>query len=124
MRPADEGKRTAAEAAVARVENGMQLGLGIGSTMRYAPDALGRRVGEEGPRVTGMPISKQTAAQARGLGIPLGDCVTLEVLDLAIDGVMGWNAAPCARSRVWVVRSCGRRSWPRRASASSWRRPL
>lgn len=38
--------------------------------MRYAPDALGRRVGEEGPRVTGMPISKQTAAQARGLGHP------------------------------------------------------
>ena len=33
--------------------------------MRYAPDALGRRVGEEGPRVSGMPISKQTAAQAR-----------------------------------------------------------
>ena len=92
--------------------------------MRYAPDALGRRVGEEGLRVTGMPISEQTAAQARSLGIPLGDCVTLEVRDLAIDGAMRWNAAPCARSRVWAARSCGRRSWPRRASASSWRRPL
>lgn len=96
----------------------MQLGLGIGLHDALRPGRLGRRVGEEGPRVTGMPISKQTAVQARGLGIPLGDCVTLEVLDLAIDGAMRCNA-PCARSRVWVVRSCGRRSWPRRASASS-----
>ena len=41
MRPADEGKRTAAEAAVALVENGMQLGLGIGLHDALRPGRFG-----------------------------------------------------------------------------------
>jgi ribose 5-phosphate isomerase len=83
MRPADEGKRTAAEAAVALVENGLELGLGIGSTMRYAPDALGRRVGE-GPRVNGMSISKQTARRR---------------------AAWASRSAIASRSRCWIWRS-------------------
>ena len=122
MRPADEGKRTAAEAAVALVENGMQLGLGIGLHDALRPGRFGPAGGRG--RTAGHRHAYLEADRGAGArGIPLGDCVTLEVLDLAIDGAMRWNA-PCARSRVWVVRSCGRRSWPRRASASSWRRPL
>lgn len=82
----DAGKRAAAEAAVALVEDGMALGLGTGSTMRFAVDALGRRVREEGLRVVGIPTSIRTEEQARGLGIPIAGFDTLFALDLAIDG--------------------------------------
>lgn len=83
---ADEGKRAAAEAAIALVEPGMRLGLGTGSTMRHAVEALGRRVREEGLRVLGIPTSVQTETLARELNIPLGDFTNIDSLDLAIDG--------------------------------------
>jgi ribose 5-phosphate isomerase A len=86
MSDADAGKKAAAEAAVALIENGMRLGLGTGSTMRHALEALGRRVRDEGLKIVGMPTSEATAAQAAALGIPLGDAASLETLDLAIDG--------------------------------------
>ena len=78
-------KRMAAEAAIAEVEDGMVLGLGTGSTATFAVAALGTRVAA-GLRVIGVPTSERTAAQARGLGIPLGDLATHPRLDLTIDG--------------------------------------
>lgn len=86
MSDADAGKKAAAERAVGLVENGMRLGLGTGSTMRFALDALGRRVRDEGLAVVGIPTSEATAARARALGIPLGDTAALAPLDLALDG--------------------------------------
>ena len=83
---ADGWKRAAAEAAVALVEDGMVVGLGTGSTAAFAVAALGERVAREGLRVVGIPTSERTAAQARGLGIPLTSFAEHQRLDLTIDG--------------------------------------
>lgn len=80
----DSAKIAAAIAAAALVETGMIVGLGTGSTMRHAVAELGRRLREERLRFTGVPTSDATAAQARGLGIPLTELDA--PLDLAIDG--------------------------------------
>ena len=77
----DEAKRAAAEAAAALVEDGMLVGLGTGSTMKFAVEALGRRR----PRITGVPTSKATEALAAKLGIALVEPDGTP-LDLAIDG--------------------------------------
>jgi ribose 5-phosphate isomerase A len=81
----DELKRQSAETAVAEVRDGMVLGLGTGSTATIAVDLLGARV-REGLRVIGVPTSERTAAQARALGIALGDLGEHPQLDLTIDG--------------------------------------
>ena len=83
---ADIGKKAAAEAAVSLVEDGMTLGLGTGSTVAFALDALARRIQAEGLRIRGVPTSEQTAARARALGIALTDLAAVPELDLAIDG--------------------------------------
>lgn len=78
-------KQTAAEAAVALVEDGMILGLGTGSTAKLAVDALGKRVAS-GLRVTGIPTSEFTASQARALAIPVSTLDEHAEIDLTIDG--------------------------------------
>jgi ribose 5-phosphate isomerase A len=83
---ADIGKKAAAEAAVSLVADGMTLGLGTGSTVAFALDALARRIRTEGLRIRGVPTSEQTAARARALGIALTDLAAVPELDLAIDG--------------------------------------
>ncbi|MFQ5908220.1 MAG: ribose-5-phosphate isomerase RpiA [Thermoplasmata archaeon] len=80
-----ERKRKAAEAATDRVTDGMAVGLGTGSTVRYAIDRLGRRVAE-GWDLVGVPTSLATAALAKNLGIPLTTLDEHPNLDLAIDG--------------------------------------
>ncbi|NJL33935.1 MAG: ribose-5-phosphate isomerase RpiA, partial [Chloroflexaceae bacterium] len=42
----DDLKRVASEAAVQQIEDGMLLGLGTGTTVRYVLDALARRLRE------------------------------------------------------------------------------
>jgi ribose 5-phosphate isomerase A len=64
----------------------MVLGLGTGSTMIFAVEALGRRVREEGLRVRGVATSVRTEEQASSLGIALTDFASVSALDLAIDG--------------------------------------
>jgi ribose 5-phosphate isomerase A len=85
-RAADKGKRAAAEAAVSLVADGMTLGLGTGSTVAFALDALARRIQAEGLSIRGVPTSERTAARARALGIALTDLAAVPALDLAIDG--------------------------------------
>ena len=78
-------KRQAAEAAAALVQDGMTVGLGTGSTAYWAIASLIARVGQ-GLRITAVPTSEKSAAQAREGGIAL---VALEAgtrLDLTIDG--------------------------------------
>jgi ribose 5-phosphate isomerase A len=88
MEPSEqnEWKNAAAEAAARLVENGMVLGLGTGSTAAYFLSALGRRVTQDGLRVTGVPTSEETASQARSLGIPLTTFAEHTLLDLDVDG--------------------------------------
>jgi ribose 5-phosphate isomerase A len=78
-------KQSAAESAVALVEDGMILGLGTGSTAKLAVDVLGKRVAG-GLRIIGIPTSEATDHQARALGIPISTLDEHPAIDLTIDG--------------------------------------
>ncbi len=78
-------KRDAAEAAVALVEDGMAVGLGTGSTASFAIAKLIERV-RGGLRITAVPTSERSAAQARDGGITLAELGRRTRLDLTIDG--------------------------------------
>ncbi|MCS7059088.1 MAG: ribose-5-phosphate isomerase RpiA [Meiothermus sp.] len=79
-------KRQAAVEAVRRVEPGMVVGLGTGSTARHVVLELGRRLRAGELRgVVAVPTSEATAALARQEGIPLVE-LGPEGVDLAIDG--------------------------------------
>jgi ribose 5-phosphate isomerase A len=81
----DELKRAAALRAIEEVEDGMVLGLGTGSTAAFVVEGLARRVAA-GLRVTGIPTSERTAAQARRLGIPIATFAEYQRINLTIDG--------------------------------------
>jgi ribose 5-phosphate isomerase A len=80
----EELKRAAAEKALELVQDGMLLGLGSGSTVRYFTEGVGRLVAD-GMKVRGVPTSRATAELAAEHGIPI---VTELVgsIDLAVDG--------------------------------------
>jgi ribose 5-phosphate isomerase A len=80
----EELKRAAAEKALELVQDGMLVGLGSGTTVRYFTQGLGRLVAE-GMKVRGVPSSRSTAELAAEHGITL---VTemLGQIDLAVDG--------------------------------------
>ncbi|MEM6325570.1 MAG: ribose-5-phosphate isomerase RpiA [Bacteroidota bacterium] len=87
-------KRAAGEAAAALVTDGMRLGLGTGSTTAFALEAIGRRIRDEGLRVSGVPTSFAAERLARQHSIPLLTLADLRLgteagrpaLDLALDG--------------------------------------
>lgn len=68
------------------VEDGMIVGLGTGSTAYYMIEEIGRRMREEGLKITGVTTSSGTKAQAESLGIPLKSIDEVPVVDLTIDG--------------------------------------
>mgnify|MGYP001136438729 FL=1 len=68
------------------VKDGMTVGLGTGSTAYYLVKELGRRVNEEGLKITGVVTSSKTEQQAKELGIPLKAIDDVESVDLTIDG--------------------------------------
>jgi ribose 5-phosphate isomerase A len=82
----EDAKRAAGERAAALVEDGMRVGLGTGSTTAYALEALGRRIRDEGLRITGTPTSFFAERLARQAGIPLATLDDVDRLDLALDG--------------------------------------
>ena len=84
--PAERGKRAAAARALEFVKDGMKLGLGTGSTAKWFVDLLAQRMQAEGLRITGVPTSSRTRAQAQALGIPLATLDEAGWLDLTIDG--------------------------------------
>ncbi|HVP25604.1 MAG TPA: ribose-5-phosphate isomerase RpiA [Methanomicrobiales archaeon] len=81
----DPGKRAAGRSAADRVEEGMVVGLGTGSTVLFAMDRLAERIGE-GFSITGIPTSYQAEIRARTLGIPLATLQDFPAPDIAIDG--------------------------------------
>jgi len=86
MNPAGNSLKTAAaQSAAALVADGMIVGLGSGSTAALAVSAIGKRV-RDGLRITGIPTSESTAADARALGIPLTTLNDVTQIDLTIDG--------------------------------------
>lgn len=72
--------------AVKYIKDGMIVGLGTGSTVRYMVDALGKRVKEEGLNIVGVTTSNRTTKQAESLGITIKDIDEVDHIDLCIDG--------------------------------------
>lgn len=78
-------KKVAGEEAVKYVEDGMALGLGTGSTVRFFVEKVGELV-QKGLNVVGVPTSKSTEDLAKECGIPLTTLEETPTLDLAVDG--------------------------------------
>jgi ribose 5-phosphate isomerase A len=71
---------------VREVEPGMLVGLGTGSTVRYAIAEIARRVCE-GLRLRTVATSERTERIAREAGIEVIDFASVDAVDLTIDGV-------------------------------------
>ncbi|MDP2340945.1 MAG: ribose-5-phosphate isomerase RpiA [Deltaproteobacteria bacterium] len=82
----DEQKKRAAEYAVGKVETGMKVGLGTGSTARFAVAALGERVRKEGLKLKCIPTSEATRKQAEEEGITVVTFDQIDRLDICFDG--------------------------------------
>jgi ribose 5-phosphate isomerase A len=78
----EQEKRLAAEAAAELVEDGMSLGLGTGSTVRYLLPALARRR----LRIICVATSPRTMRAALELGLDVRPFDILDHLDITIDG--------------------------------------
>ena len=79
-------KEEAGIAACNFIKDGMKIGLGTGSTVRYTVIEIGRRISEEGLNVVGVPTSEATRELALEVGIPLVTLSESSGLDLVIDG--------------------------------------
>ena len=80
-------KRDAAARALESVRDGMVLGLGTGSTIRFFLDVLGERVrAGDLSDLVGVPTSRRTAEIARDLGIRVSRLRSQPRLDLTVDG--------------------------------------
>ena len=79
-------KEEAGVAACNFIKDGMKLGLGTGSTVRYTVIEIGRRISEDGLNVVGVPTSEATRELALEVGIPLVSLSESGGLDLVIDG--------------------------------------
>jgi ribose 5-phosphate isomerase A len=82
MSEAEAAKKAAGEAAAAVVEDGMQVGLGTGSTVRYAIEALGAK----GLDLTCVATSIATEELAGSVGLRLVSPDQAVRLDVTIDG--------------------------------------
>src|SRR6478609_3564002 len=81
----DQLKRQAAARALEDVRDGMQLGLGTGSTAKHFVELLGERVAA-GLKVIGVPTSEVTRADAARCGVPLTTLDEIDHLDITVDG--------------------------------------
>jgi ribose 5-phosphate isomerase A len=97
-RSAEREKQAAAEAAAELVTEGMRVGLGTGSTVRYLLPALAARAVSN---VVYVATSPQTEQAARKLRLDVRPFTHLGHLDLAIDGAD--QIAPTG----WLVKGGG-----------------
>ena len=83
----DELKQKAAFRAVELVESGMVVGLGTGSTAKFAVERIAMRI-ETGElrNIVGVPSSVQTENLAQEKGIPLSGLEEIMQIDVTIDG--------------------------------------
>jgi ribose 5-phosphate isomerase A len=77
----EQEKRLAAEAAAELVEDGMTVGLGTGSTVRYLPPLARRRLW-----IICVATSPRTMRAASELGLDVRPFDILDHLDITIDG--------------------------------------
>jgi ribose 5-phosphate isomerase A len=88
-------KSAAARAAVVEIENGMLVGLGSGTTMAFAIEALGKRA-SLGLQVTVVATSRVTARKAEAAGLRILPFDDLDRVDIAIDGADEIDGSLCA----------------------------
>lgn len=82
----EDHKRMAGEAAVARVKDGMAVGLGTGSTVEYTIRKLADVVNAQHWKILCVATSIATERRAQELGLPLVTLEDVEGVDVAIDG--------------------------------------
>ncbi len=80
-------KKMAAEKAVEYLESGMIVGLGSGSTAKYAVMEIGKKL-ESGElkNIFGVPTSNATKRLAENSGIPIIDLTEKTGINITIDG--------------------------------------
>lgn len=81
----DNAKKRAAYRALELVSDGQVVGLGTGTTAKFAIEGLGRLV-SEGLSIRGVPTSIATERMARELGIPVLDLNQADRIDITLDG--------------------------------------
>ncbi|MFP7673560.1 ribose-5-phosphate isomerase RpiA [Marivita sp. S0852] len=86
LSPIDKAKFVAAKRAADLVEDGMQVGLGTGSTAAWLVRHLGERVRDSGLRIKGVPTSTRTAQLAHEAGIEVISLDEAKILNMTIDG--------------------------------------
>ena len=82
---ADVAKAAAARHGVAQVMDGMNVGMGTGSTAEIFIRLLGERV-RDGLRIRATATSTRSAEVARGVGIGVEDLDQIGRLDVTVDG--------------------------------------
>ena len=85
LSPQDREKQAVGLAACDHVQDGMTIGLGTGSTVKFFAEALGARI-RDGLRVRALPTSAASIDLADLYAIPLIDWSVTTDLDLCIDG--------------------------------------
>ena len=80
-----EMKINAAKEAISFVKDGMNLGLGTGSTVNEFLILLSKEI-KNGLNICGVPTSKKTRDLSNKLSIPLTTLESVKTLDLTIDG--------------------------------------
>lgn len=87
INPVNLMKQEVGKAAAERVQSGMIVGLGTGSTTAFAIQHLGDRLKEGKLKdIVGIPTSFQAEVLARQYGIPLTTLDVVDRIDIAIDG--------------------------------------
>ncbi len=79
-------KEIAAASAVKLIKDGQIVGLGTGSTMRYALKEIARRIYENELEILCIPSSLDTQFLAVESGIPLTSLEEHQSIDIALDG--------------------------------------
>ena len=85
MSSLEAGKKQAAFKAADYVEDGMTLGIGTGSTVRYLIEALAEKI-SAGYRLKAAATSIDTHQRAAAIGVEIIEPDETTTIDLAIDG--------------------------------------
>ena len=104
-------KKMAGIKAAEYVKDGMVVGLGTGSTAYYFVEEVGRRIKEEGLKITAVTTSSTTSEQARRLDIPLKSIEEVDEVDTDFNGIKGGGGALLmekvvatpTKTYIWVV---------------------
>jgi ribose 5-phosphate isomerase A len=94
-------KEKVAEEIARLVQDGQIIGVGTGTTVDCALEAIGRRIQTEKLRLSVVPTSLESAWRCESLG--------LQVLHSAYSGVLNWgfDGADAVNSQKWLIKGKG-----------------